>query len=171
MKPEFVQIKTPDKFTLPGLLYEAKGKKRGVVVYLHGNGSSSVFYRNDQREQWTTALARQGISLLLFNNRGAHIIKNLHQQKNRKIVHTHGGMAYEKIRDCVSDIDGALAFLKQRGYKNFYLAGESTGANKICVYNHYQPRNNIKGYILLSGGDDTGIYYNQLGQKRFHALL
>lgn len=41
--PKFVDFETSDGLTLPGLLYEAEGSKK-VVIYLHGNGSSSVFY-------------------------------------------------------------------------------------------------------------------------------
>src|SRR6185503_9027609 len=69
------------------------------------------------------------------------------------------------------DIDGAIEFLEAQGYEEFYLIGESTGANKICVYNYYKPNNKISKYVLLSGGDDTGIYYDQLGKERFNKLL
>ena len=80
-------------------------------------------------------------------------------------------MAHEKIKDCVPDIDGAVAYLKKLGYRQFYLAGASTGANKICVYNFYKPRNDFKKYILICGADDTGIYYDQLGKTKFWRLL
>ena len=80
-------------------------------------------------------------------------------------------MAHEKIKDCVLDIDGAVKFLQKLGYKEFYLAGSSTGANKICVYNHYKPKNIFKKYILICGGDDTGIYYSALGNKKFFKIL
>ncbi|MEK7390531.1 MAG: DUF1749 domain-containing protein, partial [Patescibacteria group bacterium] len=43
--------------------------------------------------------------------------------------------------------------------------------NKICVYNFYKPKNDVEKYILLCGGDDTGIYYHVLGETRFWALL
>src|SRR5205814_3640762 len=39
------------------------------------------------------------------------------------------------------------------------------------VYDHYKPRNRAKRYILLAGGDDTGILYSQLGARRFNSLL
>jgi pimeloyl-ACP methyl ester carboxylesterase len=80
-------------------------------------------------------------------------------------------MTYEKIKECVFDIDGAVAFLKEKGYEEFYLIGESTGANKICVYDHYKKDNPIAKYLLVSGGDDTGIYYDMLGKERFFRLL
>ena len=80
-------------------------------------------------------------------------------------------MAYEKIKDCIKDIDGVISYLKKLGYQKFYLIGESTGANKICVYNYYKPENKVSKYVLLSGGDDTGIYYDILGKEKFFKLL
>jgi pimeloyl-ACP methyl ester carboxylesterase len=80
-------------------------------------------------------------------------------------------MAYEKIKECVPDIDAALAFLKGRGFRTFYLIGASTGANKICVYNMYKRRNAVAKYVLLCGGDDVGIYYQLLGREKFWNLF
>lgn len=168
--PYLIQIKTEDGLTLPGLLYEAKDSQK-ALVHLHGNGSTSVFYSDDQHEILAQTLTRKGISFLTFNNRGAHYIKKLDIVKNSKKSRKRFGMAYEKIKECVYDIDGAIYFLKNRGYKEFYLIGESTGANKICVYNFYKPKNRVAKYILLGGADDTGIYYDELGEKRFFALL
>lgn len=77
------------------------------------------------------------------------------------------GTAYELIKDCLYDIDGAINYLSNLGYKTFYLMGISTGANKICVYHFYKPKNKITRYILLSGGDDTGLSYQKMGKKKF----
>ncbi len=170
-EPMIVQIKTEDGLTLPGLFYEARGSEK-AAIFLHGNGSSSVFYSDDLKEEQAKALVNKGISYLLFNNRGAHLIKKLNvQNKNGKEKRKRYGMAYEKIKDCIKDIDGAINFLESKGYKEFYLIGESTGANKICVYHYYKPKNRVSKYILLGGGDDTGIYYDQLGKDRFWRLL
>jgi len=83
----------------------------------------------------------------------------------------NGGMAYERIRDCVFDIDGALRELRSRGYRDVTLVGHSTGANKVAVYDHRKPRNLVKRYVLLAGGDDTGLTYEQLGDRRFRAAI
>lgn len=168
-KPEFVEFQTKDGLTLPGLLYKAKSK--AVVIYLHGNGSSSVFYDETENRLLASALAKKNISTLYFNNRGAHNIKKLYVRKGKKEVRRRFGMAYEKIKECIEDIDGAISFLKKQGYSKFYLAGASTGANKICVYNFYKPKNDVEKYILLCGGDDTGIYYHMLGKSKFWKLL
>ncbi|MEK7542959.1 MAG: DUF1749 domain-containing protein [Patescibacteria group bacterium] len=170
LQPEFIEFQTKDGLTLPGLLYKAK-KRRAVAIFLHGNGSSSVFYNEAKNRILASALAEKNISTLYFNNRGAHIIKNLHVRHGKKDERKRFGMAYEKIKGCVADIDGTVSFLKKRGYREFYLMGASTGANKICVYNFYKPKNDIKKYILLCGGDDTGIYYDILGKSRFWKLL
>jgi len=170
-KPTIIQIKTGNGLTLPGLFYEARGSKK-AAIFLHGNGSSSIFYSDDLKEEQAKSLNEKGISYLLFNNRGAHLIKKINVEGKKGVTkRKRFGMAYEKIKDCIKDIDGAINFLENKGYKEFYLIGESTGANKICVYHYYRPNNKVSKYILLGGGDDTGIYYNQLGKDRFWHLL
>ncbi|MFH1706234.1 MAG: DUF1749 domain-containing protein [Patescibacteria group bacterium] len=170
-RPKFVDFETNDGLTLPGLLYEATGSKK-VVIYLHGNGSSSIFYDEKEYRDLPEILNQKGISLLKFNNRGAHVIKKLNiRKKGSEVEREYFGMAFERIKECAPDIDGAVKFLQKMGYKEFYLAGSSTGANKICVYDHYKPKNIFKKYILICGGDDTGIYYSILGNKKFFELL
>ena len=82
-----------------------------------------------------------------------------------------GGMAYELIRECVRDIDGVARFLRSRGYRELYLIGHSTGANKIAVYDHIKRRNPFRKYVLLAGADDTGMFYRDLGPARFRRTL
>lgn len=171
ISPEFVEFETSDGLGLPGLLYHPKDSK-SVVIYLHGNGSSSVFY--DEKEKRITAevLARKKISLFAFNNRGAHIIKKINvKNKDGGVDRLKFGMAYEEIKYCIIDIDSAIDFLGKQGFEEFYLMGLSTGANKICVYNHYKPKNRITKYIILGGGDDVGIYYDILGKIKFSKLI
>jgi len=168
--PKFVDFETSDGLTLPGLLYESERSKK-VVIYLHGNGSSSVFYGAKKYQDLPDDLNNKGISLFKFNNRGANVIKRLDVRNGTSVEKKYFGMAYEKIKECVEDIDGAVKFLQRLGYKEFYLAGASTGANKICVYNHHKPENVFEKYILICGGDDTGIYYSMLGDKKFFKLL
>lgn len=167
---KFIEFETEDGLTLPSLLYEVKNSKK-VAIYLHGNGSSSVFYDESEHRDIPEELNKKGISFLKFNNRGAHIIKKLNVKNGDEVERKKFGCAYEKIKDCVSDIDGAVEFLKKLGYSEFYLVGASTGANKICVYDHYKPNNIFSKYILLCGGDDTGIYYSVLGKEKFFRLL
>jgi pimeloyl-ACP methyl ester carboxylesterase len=161
-----VRFPTTDGVELAGLLYEPKRKTKRALVWLHGTGGSSIFESkrtNVIGELFTDA----GLAFFPFNNRGAHLAKWLRAGKKR----VGGGMAYELIRECVFDIDGAARELRRRGYRELWLAGHSTGANKIAVYDTRKPRNPFRGYILLGGGDDTGMLWEQLGDRRFRAAL
>ena len=151
-----------DGVKLSGLLYEKRLRKRPVIIFLHGTGGASVF---DSRRTNVLAseLMARGFAFFAFNNRGSHIV--------RRAGRGFGGMAFEKIRDCVYDIDGAVRELWRRGYRKIYLAGHSTGANKVAVYNARKPRNRIRAYVLLAGGDDTGLMYDQLGPGSFRKTL
>lgn len=170
-----VSFAATDGVELAGLLYEpeaaepARATKR-ALVYMHGTGGSSIF---DSKR--TNLLAREltdrGIAFLPFNNRGAHLHRRMKATRGTRTKSVDGGAAHERIRECVFDIDGAAAFLRARGYRALSLAGHSTGANKIAVYDHYQPRNPFQRYVLLGGGDDTGMTYAQLGAGRFEAAL
>ena len=162
---------TTDNLKLPGLLYEPIMKTDSVMIYLHGNGSSSIFYDYEEMEAYGKVLTNNNSAFFPFNNRGAHWIKKLNRIVGAEKERVPYGMTYELIRECVMDIDGAINHLKRCGFKKFYLAGASTGANKIVVYDKYVKNNSVSKYILLSGGDDTGLYYDQMGKKKFNETL
>ena len=170
MKQELVHFLTSDNLRLPGLLYEPEQKSKQVSIYLHGNGTASVFY-SVLVDALGKTLSDNGISFFPFNNRGAHLIKSLKKISNHGEDRALYGTAFELIKESIIDIDSAIVFLKSKGYETFYLIGESTGANKIVVYNYYKPQNDVSKYILLSGGDDTGLYYRQFGADLFQKIL
>jgi pimeloyl-ACP methyl ester carboxylesterase len=161
-----VRFAATDGVELAGLLYEPKRKTTRVIVYLHGTGGASIF-ESKRTNLLAGHFGAAGYAWFPFNNRGAHLIRRL-KAKRRSV---QGGSAYERIRDCVPDIDGAARELRRRGYRELILVGHSTGANKIAVYDHYKPRNPYKRYVLLAGGDDTGLIYDQLGARRFANAL
>jgi len=167
------QFVTKDGLLLPGLLFEPSKKTNKVLLVLHGCGSTDVFYSVAKNYYFAKELNRQGVAYFPFNNRGAHYIKSLkrlnEQGEEEKL---HYGTAFELIKDSIIDIEAALDYLETLGYREFYLFGHSTGANKICVYNYYRPKNRVAKYILAGGGDDTGIYYQQAGsRKKFFKYL
>jgi len=173
-----VQFETKDQLLLPGLLFEPKsntclpaGKSKKVLIYLHGNGSSSIFYSVNKMNILAEEFSNQGIAFFPFNNRGAHYLHTIKKTNPPVGGEIKIGMALEIIKDCIFDIDGAINFLKKLGYSEFYLAGSSTGANKIVVYHYYKSVNPIKKYILLSSGDDVGLSYEMLGRVKFWLML
>jgi len=157
-----VRFEAADGVTLAGLLYEPRRTSKRAIVWLHGGGGASVF-ESRRTNLLGELFMEKGIAFFPFNNRGSVIV--------RRAGDDLGGSAFERIRDCVADIDGAIRELWRRGYRDITLAGHSTGANKIAVYDHYKPRNRARRYVLLAGGDDTGLLYAQLGKRRFNALL
>lgn len=169
--PQLFKFETTDHIFLPGLLYKPDKKTKNVAIYLHGNGSSSIFYAVDRMNAIASKLNKQSIAFFPFNNRGAHFIKSLTQKKNDEEEKVIMGMTYELVSECIHDIDGAIHFLKSQGYTTFYLIGHSTGATKIVLYHYLKPDNEVSKFILLAGGDDVGIYFRELGEKKFNAAL
>lgn len=174
MKLGLVSLLATDKVRLPGLLYEPKTPTKKAAIWLHGMGDSGVFYKPELMNALGEALTGQGIALLAFNNRGAHNSKSLKiadeslPEEDRRY---QGGTHYELIADCVKDIDGAAKFLADKGYSELYLLGHSTGANKICAYHARAKQNPFKKYVLAGPGDDVGIFFQELGPKRFWQAL
>ena len=148
--------------SLAGLLFEPRRPAKSAAIFIHGTGGSSVF-ESKRTSKLAEEFTAAGVAWFPFNNRGAQLV--------RRAGAALGGMAFERIRDCVYDLDAAILELRRRGYRDITLVGHSTGANKIAVYNHYKPRNGAKRFVLLAGGDDTGLLYDQLGPTRFRAAL
>lgn len=164
IEPEcrLVRFEATDGVPLAGVLYEPQRASTRAAIFLHGTGGSSVF-ESKRTNVLAAELVGEGVAYFPFNNRGAQVMRRAGSEM--------GGFSYELIRECVYDIDGALRELRRRGYRDLTLIGHSTGANKIAVYDHHKPRNFIKRYVLLGGGDDTGLLYEQLGARRFASAL
>lgn len=174
MRLELVSVVSSDKIWLPGLLYRPEKDTKKAAVWLHGMGDNAAFYKPPLINALGEALTEQGIALLAFNNRGAHNAKSLKiadetlPEEDRRY---QGGTYYELIGDCVKDIDGAAAFLKEQGFSNLSLIGHSTGANKICVYHANATDNPFSKYVLAGPGDDVGLFFDELGEKKFWGAL
>ncbi|HET7059842.1 MAG TPA: alpha/beta hydrolase [Candidatus Saccharimonadales bacterium] len=170
----FVSLLATDKIKLPGLLYQPDSKTRKAAVWLHGMGDNGAFYNPERINTLGEALAKNDVALLAFNNRGAHNRKGLHiadETLPEEDQHFLGGTHYELIADCVKDIDGAAEFLKDQGFSELYLMGHSTGANKICAYHVRAKKNPFKKYVLAGPGDDVGLFFTDLGEKRYWQAL
>jgi len=174
MNLELVSILATDKLLLPGLLFTPAKPTNKIAIWLHGMGDSAVFYKPALVNALGKELTNKGIALLAFNNRGAHNAKTLKladealPEEDRRY---QGGTYYEKIADCVKDIDGAVAYVKQHDFSTFYLLGHSNGANKICAYHVRAKHNPFSKYVLAGPGDDTGLMFSELGAKQFWETL
>jgi pimeloyl-ACP methyl ester carboxylesterase len=167
---KLIRFEATDGVDLGGLLYEPRRRTDRAAVFLHGTGGASIF-DSKRTNPLAEVFLRNRIAYFPFNNRGAHLVRWLRAKRGeaRKLI--GGGMAYELIRDCAHDIDGAVRMLRRRGYRDLTLIGHSTGANKIALYDRDRARNPVKRYVLLAGGDDVGLMYEQLGRRRFFSAL
>lgn len=169
MTLEFIQLLSTDKLKLPGLIYTPDKPTKRAAIWLHGMGDNGMFYNPSRINALGEALTDRGITFLSFNNRGAHDKKILSiDGSDEQYI---GGTHYELIRDCVHDIDGAVAYLRSKKYTELYLIGHSTGANKICVYDQKTAQTPFSKYVLAGPGDDVGGQYTALGESAFSATL
>lgn len=167
-----VSITATDGLQLPALHFASAKATKRLVVWLHGMGSSGIFYPVAHTNALAAAFTTRGIALLGLQNRGGGMLQGVRYldeagERQKRLQ----GTSHELIADCVHDIDGALAWAKAQGYTELYLAGHSTGANKVALYSYLKPKNHFSAYVLYGGGDDTGIWYEELGSERFHRAL
>lgn len=162
MKPlSHFLLQTADGLSLPALLYGGSSKNnadraKGLLIFVHGAGSSSIIRHPVLNQALSDELATVDTDVLLFNNRGAGYITKFDTISGKSYL---GGMAYEKIADSVRDIDAALAWAYSEGYKNVYLAGHSTGANKLVYWAATRTTvpSQVKALLLIGGGDDISL--------------
>jgi pimeloyl-ACP methyl ester carboxylesterase len=167
-----ITITATDGLLLPTLFYQPAKPNKRAVIWLHGMGSSGVIYSTVHTNALAQAFVDSGTAFIAMQNRGAGMLQGvkLINDMNEKEKHIKG-TSHELIAECVHDIDGAIAFAKTAGYTELYLAGHSTGANKIALYNYLKPKNPFDGCVIYGGGDDTGMFYEELGPIRFKAAL
>src|SRR3989344_4745824 len=121
MKLELIQFPNTENIFLPGLLFEPENGSDKILIFLHGNGSSGGFYSVELQNIFGKNLTVNGISYFTFTNTGGHLIQKFDKISAGKKERVVAGSAFELIKDCVSDIDGAINYLKGRGYKHFYF--------------------------------------------------
>jgi pimeloyl-ACP methyl ester carboxylesterase len=160
-----VRFETADGVSQSGALFEPNvgraSARPPALLWLHGMAGS--IFESGRTNLLAAEFLAHGIAFFPFNNRGAQVV--------RRAGDRLGGAAFERIRDCVADIDGAVKELRRRGYRRLYLAGHSTGANKIAVYDRLKPRNHIRRYVLVAGGDDTALVYDKRLLARARAMI
>lgn len=147
MKQELIRIKSIDNIEMVGILYEPEEKNTKIVIHVHGLCGN--FYENRFIDILAKTYTDKGYSFLTFNNRGTNFISELLKNNDFEIV----GGCYEKFIDCLLDIDGAIKFIKQKGYTEVILEGHSYGCNKVIYYYSKKKDENINKIVLLAPCD------------------
>lgn len=162
MKTTFVELKSTDKITMHGLLFEPNERTNKIVIHHHGMEGN--FYENTFIPIMAKTYTEAGISFLSYNNRGHDYICDLKINTADGINSMKGGTAFENIADNAMDIEGAINFCKHYGYEKIILQGHSSGANKV-VYAIANNSLDIYATILISPCDDYGLYIDEVSEK------
>lgn len=135
-------FKTDDNERLHGLLLTPQNQPSDLaLVFVHGVAMN--FYL-PPLVTFGQELAARGFHSFVINTRGHDWISragNLTQ---------FGGSAYEILEDCLPDLDGALAYLNEQGYRCFVFIGHSLGAIKSIMYQGTRRRADVVGIVSCS---------------------
>jgi pimeloyl-ACP methyl ester carboxylesterase len=154
-------IKTSDGINLVGAV--ATPKKRGKTAALWVHGLTGSFYSTPKRlSAIAAALNKNGTAFAAFNNRGHDIATSFKRNGGKSKTLIAGG-SFEIFTDCLKDIKAAIQFLRHEGYKNIYLVGHSTGANKCLYYVAHTQDKNVKGLALVGPLSDLATEKDRLG--------
>lgn len=154
------EFETPDNFRLEGFLHNAKSKT--ALIHLHG--MNGFFWSNIGLNIFDVCKKLE-IGGFIINTRGKGIVTKLKStiSKDKDVIF---GTSFEIFEDCIHDINGAINFLKNKGYENFILSGHSTGCQKIIYYALNETVSNIQGLICLAPGDDLNLMRNEENFKK-----
>lgn len=156
MHYELIRLKTKDNLELQGLLCEPSKKASKAIVHVHGWVGN--FCEDRFIDQISESAFGKNIAFFTFNNRGAGIITEFMRNNKREKI----GGSLEIFEECSFDIESAVDFLHERGYKEIILQGHSIGCQKIVYYLHTKKDKRIKGLILLAPVDDVGFVTRKL---------
>jgi len=157
MRPAYViEIETPRKCILNGLWFGPK-KPKQVIIFVHGL-TGSIF----SMRRGIAAMVNSRTAVLIFNNRGFEQVTEYKQKVGKNIKWNVGGAGREVFTDCTDDIQGAVRFARKAGVKNIYLAGHSTGCQKVIYWaSRYDGGRGVKGIILFGPLSDYAIALEQ----------
>ncbi len=144
MLVELVKVQTTDGVRLDGAWSKAATLKshqhssdntsRSLVLCLHGVGSN--FYGSRMMAEVAEAVAEWGCDCLRVNLRGHdYCYTGMSRMGVRRL-----GSAYERVEQCLEDLDAWLAWADER-YQRVILLGHSLGAIKALYYQvHRSPQ-------------------------------
>ncbi len=165
MDTSLVSFLTPKKLKLNGVWLGSDAADT-AFIFLHGLGGSLF-----SRSPLTSLLAGKKQAVFALNNRGSGTINYFKKEVKSKPTYFLAGVAHEVFTDCVDDIDGAVAYVQQRGAKNIYLLGHSTGCQKSIYYLSKRPHSPVRGAILLAPVSDYASIIKTVDPKVYRRAL
>ncbi len=154
-------FRAKDNVNLEGFLFGSADSRR-CIVYVHG--MTGNFYKHMELQFGIARKAGEaGFSLFSMNTRGHDIVSSMNvsgRKKDRLVA----GTDLERFEDSWMDIDGAIRMLARMGFREFVLAGHSTGCQKVVYYQRKRMHRNVIGMLLLAPADDYAVEKRDLGR-------
>ena len=139
---QLCNFKTDDNERLHGLLFTpVRSPSDLALLFIHGVAMN--FYL-PPLSVFGQELAMRGYHSFVINTRGHDWISRAGN------LNKFGGSAYETLEECLPDLDGALDYLTERGYRRFVLIGHSLGAIKSIIYQGTRQRRDVAGVVSCS---------------------
>ena len=136
---------------LIGLLFEPRViATQTIVIHVHGNYGN--FYNNKFIWYMSNIYTKNGISLLSFNLSAHDGLCEGYRLGDLDYI--GGGVA--DYNESLLDIEAAIGFARQNGYKNIILQGHSLGCDKILDYIINKCHDTFK-IVLLSPVDSYAV--------------
>lgn len=161
------EVITKDGLLLQGLVSLPKEGSKTVLVWVHGLTGS--FYGNKTLlTTLSTKLAEENVAFASFNTRGHDMIagfKKITDVSKNSFTYATIGAGYEVFEECIDDIDAVIAWFLARGYTKVFLAGHSSGANKVSYFQGTTKHPHVAGVVLLSPMSDR-LYPGVDGAKK-----
>jgi pimeloyl-ACP methyl ester carboxylesterase len=135
---------TADGETLHGFLIEpaAAPEPRPALLLVHG---VALNFYTGPLPALGQALAAEGYPALLVNTRGHDWISRAGAD-----LAGFGGATYERLEDCLLDLEAAVAWLRAQGHGRVVLIGHSLGAVKALYYQGERRDPAVVGVAALS---------------------
>lgn len=130
---------------LDGFWAHGPRRSRTLLLFVHGMGGN--FYRSRFKKELMQRAPARGLDVLSFNNQGCE-----------------QDVATENFRDCLHDLDAAVAFGIGHGYRHLVLLGHSTGCQKITYWQSRRRSRRVAAMVLAAIGDDYAIARRDLGK-------
>ncbi len=150
MKCELAEIVTKDKLVHQGIYFVPKKRAQKAILWVHGLTGR---FSGDPKlmNLFAEFSEKHDMGFASFNNRGHDIIASFRKvdpDKPEGYGHVMVGAGMETFEECVLDIDAAISFLTGQGFTEIFLAGHSTGANKVCFYGATKTDPRVAGIVL-----------------------
>lgn len=169
MNVDLIRLPTTDGFELNASYKKFNDDCKTAIVFIHGMTGSFLGNTSSNVYQVCEDLK---ISFLGLNTRGANIIDSLKKyDENGKKTRFLCGTSFENFEDSLIDLQSAIDFLKNKGYKKIILVGHSTGCQKTAYFQKIKQLKEMVGVIFLAPIEDVVAQKMILGKELFEESI